>query len=263
MNIGMVLFPDLTQLDLTGPYEVLTRAPGAKVHLIARDRSPVASENGLAIVPTTTFADSPPLDILFVPGGWGQVAAGEDPATLEFLRTQGARATWVTSVCTGSLLLGAAGLLRGYRATTHWAFMDLLPLVGAEPVHERVVIDRNRITAGGVTSGIDFGLTLLARLAGPELAQAVQLSLEYDPAPPFRAGHPSVAPPEVVATVRAHMKARFEERQRRLVVAGQPATGRSSRIISRICVRSSKSSPATRLGIERLTSMIISSSTIG
>jgi cyclohexyl-isocyanide hydratase len=216
LHVGMLLFPDLTQLDLTGPFEVLTRLPDAKVHLVAKSRAPVASDTGLAIVPTATFADAPPPDLLFVPGGWGQVAATADADTLAWVRAAGERARWVTSVCTGSLLLGAAGLLRGYRAACHWAFAELLPLVGATPVNERVVIDRNRITAGGVTAGIDFGLTLLAEIGGAKLAQAVQLSLEYNPSPPFRAGHPDVAPPELVAEVRAAMKARFEARQRQL-----------------------------------------------
>ncbi len=215
-HVGMLLFPDLTQLDLTGPYEVMTRIPDAKVHLIARDRGPVTSDNGLTLVPSTTYAEAPPLDLVFVPGGWGQVAATDDGVTVDYLRRAGETAHWITSVCTGALLLGAAGLLRGYKAATHWAFMDLLPLVGAEPVNQRVVIDRNRITAGGVTAGIDFGLTLLAELAGPQLAQAVQLALEYNPAPPFRAGHPDVAPPELVAAVRANMAKRYEARRAQL-----------------------------------------------
>nr|HEX4318580.1 DJ-1/PfpI family protein [Kofleriaceae bacterium] len=216
MNIAMLLFPDLTQLDFTGPFEVLRRIPGATVKLVAKTREPVVAEGGLAIVPTATFDDCGTVDLLFVPGGWGQVDAGEDAATLAWLRAAGATAQWVTSVCTGSLLLGAAGLLDGYRATTHWAFVDLLPQVGAIPDKGRVVRDRNRITAGGVTAGIDFGFHLVAEIAGERAAQAIQLGLEYDPAPPFRCGHPDVAPAELVTETRQRMQARFDERRRRL-----------------------------------------------
>lgn len=212
LHVGMLLYPGLTQLDLTGPYEVLTRLPDAQVHLVARERAPVTSDSGLTITPTATFADVPPLDLVFAPGGSGQIEAMEDKATLEFLRAAGARARWVTSVCTGALLLGAAGLLRGYRAATHWAFVELLPAFGAEPVAERVVIDRNRITAGGVTAGIDFGLTLAAEIGGRELAESIQLALEYDPAPPFAAGHPRTARPELVATLRAGFAERYARR---------------------------------------------------
>jgi len=216
MQIGMLLFPNLTQLDLTGPHEVLSRIPGATVHLISRDRAPVQAESGMTISPTTTYKNAPRLDLVFAPGGYGQIAAMEDGETLPFLREAGARAKWVTSVCTGALLLGAAGLLRGYRAATHWAFMDLLPIVGAEPVHERVVVDRNRITAGGVTAGIDFGLRVAAEVGGRELAESIQLQLEYDPAPPFAAGHPRSAPPELVAKMRDRVRDRFAERSAQL-----------------------------------------------
>jgi cyclohexyl-isocyanide hydratase len=213
LHFGLLLYPGLTQLDLTGPYEVLSRIPDVQVHLIARDRAPVASDLGMQIVPTTTFADAPELALVFAPGGSGQLAAMEDAATMEFLRVAGARAKWVTSVCTGALLLGAAGLLRGYRAATHWAFMDLLPLFGAEPVHERVVTDRNRITGGGVTAGIDFGLVIAGAIAGREVAEAIQLGIEYDPAPPFQAGHPRVARPELVARLREGFRERHERRR--------------------------------------------------
>ena len=216
MHIGMVLFPELTQLDLTGPFEVLRRIPGARVSLVAKTRAPVMAEGGLAIVPTATFADAGAVDLLFAPGGWGQVEASADAETVAWVRAAGERAQWVTSVCTGALLLGAAGLLDGYRATTHWAFVDLLPLVGAIPERGRVVRDRNRITAGGVTAGIDFGFRILADIAGDAVAQSVQLGLEYDPAPPFRCGHPDVAPPALVAEVRARMQARHDERAKRL-----------------------------------------------
>lgn len=197
----MVLFPSLTQLDLTGAYEVLARMPNARVLLIAATMDPVRSELGLTITPDATFANAPALDILCVPGGWGVNDQLEDDEMLGFLRTQGAGARYVTSVCSGALLLGAAGLLRGYRATTHWQSLDLLPLFGAEPVDERVVVDRNRITGGGVTAGIDFGLVLAAELFGDTVAQEVQLAIEYRPAPPFDSGSPDGAPRDVLETV--------------------------------------------------------------
>jgi cyclohexyl-isocyanide hydratase len=199
---GFLLFPGLTQLDLTGPYEVLTRIPNSRGWLIAADASPVVSDCGLAIVPTTTFADAPKLDLICIPGGPGTLDAAADPAVIEFVRCAAAQAEWVTSVCTGSLILGAAGLLRGRRATSHWAFRHLLAEFGAEPVAERVVEDGNLITGGGVTAGIDFGLTVLSRVAGQEVAELVQLSLEYDPQPPFDAGSPSRAPEAVVQAYR-------------------------------------------------------------
>jgi cyclohexyl-isocyanide hydratase len=203
----MLLFDQLTQLDLTGPHEVLARLPGARVELVAATRAPVVSETGLAIVPTATFAEVPAADVLFVPGGWGQVAACDDAATLAWLRQVGATARWVTSACTGALLLGAAGLLAGYRATTHWAFHDLLPLVGAEPVAERVVIDRNRITGGGVTAGIDAALAIVAAVAGEPAAAQIALQLEYDPAP-RHGGHPRTADAQIVAAARERLAER-------------------------------------------------------
>ena len=204
LQIGMLLYPRLTQLDLTGPFELLHRLPDARVHLLWKDLEPVRAESGLGLLPTTVLGDCPPLDILFVPGGKGDRAVIADPAVLGFLREQGAAARYVTSVCTGSLVLGAAGLLDGYAATSHWAFVDQLPQYGARPAPGRVVVDRNRITAGGVTAGIDFGLRLVAELAGEDYAKALQLGLEYDPEPPFRSGHPSVADPALVAQLRAH-----------------------------------------------------------
>jgi len=216
MQIGMLLFPHLTQLDLTGPYEVLARLPGARVELVAKTREPVVSEHGLAIVPTKTFEDVRELDLVMVPGGSGQIEAAEDEATLAWLREIAGSAKWITSACTGALLLGCAGLLQGYRAATHWAFMDLLPLVGAIPTHKRVVIDRNRITGGGVTAGIDIALTIAAEVAGREVAELIQLNLEYDPEPPFRAGHPNVARPELVAHARTVATRRHELRRAQL-----------------------------------------------
>ncbi|HSN28519.1 MAG TPA: DJ-1/PfpI family protein, partial [Kofleriaceae bacterium] len=156
------------------------------------------------------------IDVLFVPGGWGQVAAGDDEETLAWLRAVGSTATWVTSACTGALLLGRAGLLEGYRATTHWAFHDLLALVGATPVQERVVVDRNRITGGGVTAGIDAALIIAERACGRAVAEAIQLQLEYDPQPPFGAGHPRSADPALVAKARARVAARYEARKHQL-----------------------------------------------
>lgn len=205
MQIGMLLFPGLTQLDLTAPFELLHRVPDARVHLVWKDTRPVRADSGLTLVPTTSFDECPPLDLVFAPGGNGQTALMADDAVLGFLRDHGHRARYVTSVCTGSLLLGAAGLLDGYAATSHWAFVHLLPLFGARPTAGRVVIDRNRITAGGVTAGLDFGLRILAELAGEPLAKKVQLGLEYDPDPPFRSGHPSVAEPALVDEVRRHV----------------------------------------------------------
>jgi cyclohexyl-isocyanide hydratase len=203
LHIGMLLYPGLTQLDLTGPFEVLHRVPDAKVHLVWKDTQPVYADSGLGIVPTTSFADCPSLDIVFVPGGRGQVPLMTDAVVLDFLRRHAATARYVTSVCTGALVLGAAGLLDGYNAATHWAFVELLPAFGARHAPGRVVVDRNRITGGGVTAGIDFALRLAAELAGDDVARAIQLGLEYDPAPPFASGHPDVADPALVAQIRA------------------------------------------------------------
>ena len=222
-HIGMLLYPGLTQLDLTGPFELFHHLPNAKVHLVWKDVKPVFADSGLGLLPTTTFAEVPTIDVLFVPGGAGQIELTHDAEVLDFLRAHGARAQFVTSVCTGAFLLGAAGLLRGYRATTHWASMDLLPLVGAIPVHERVVVDRNRITAGGITAGIDFGLRMIAELAGDDAAKRAQLRLEYDPAPPFQSGHPRVAEPAIVEAVKSGFSERIERRAaelRRLPAAG-------------------------------------------
>ena len=203
----MVLFPNLTQLDLTGPHEVFSRLPGTKVYLVAAALAPVRSERGLTISPDATFESVPALDIICVPGGPGVDAMMEDEAVLQFLRARAPDARYVTSVCTGALVLGAAGLLQGYRATTHWLSHDILVLFGAEPVDERVVIDRNRITGGGVTAGIDFGLIVATEVFGPAVAQEVQLMLEYSPAPPFSSGSPKTAPADVVHGVIAARQA--------------------------------------------------------
>lgn len=199
IHIGFLLFPQVTQLDLTGPAQVLSRVPGARVHLLWKERVPVMTDVGFEIVPTTTFDDCPTLTVLCVPGGFGIDAQLNDQATLAFLRRQGASARYVTSVCTGSLLLGAAGLLQGYRSACHWMWRKYLPRFGAEPVAERVVRDRNRLSGGGVTAGIDFGLVLAGELAGDDVAKRLQLAFEYDPAPPFDCGSPDKAGPMQVA----------------------------------------------------------------
>jgi cyclohexyl-isocyanide hydratase len=202
-RIGMLIFPRLTQLDMTGPYEVLARLPDTQVELVARTRDPVTTDRGMQIVPTTTYADCPQLDVIVVPGGPGQQDLMEDEEALRFLRRQAAGAKYVTSVCTGSLVLGAAGLLKGKRATSHWAAVDHLGLLGAVPVREKVVIDGNIITGAGVTSGIDFALALAAILESEEVAREIQLQIEYDPAPPFDSGSPRTAAPEVVERLKA------------------------------------------------------------
>ena len=201
LHIAFLLFPDVTQLDLTAPVQVLSRLGHVRLDLVWKTRDPVMSDAGFAILPTATLAEVPRADILCVPGGLGINAVIADDAVMDWVASVGAAATWVTSVCTGSLILGAAGLLKGYRAGCHWSQRDLLPLFGAEPVAERVVVDRNRVTGGGVTAGIDFALTLTAMLRGEAHAKAVQLSLEYDPAPPFDSGTPDKADPAIVAAV--------------------------------------------------------------
>jgi cyclohexyl-isocyanide hydratase len=211
----MLLFPKLTLLDLAGPYDVFTRMPGARVYLVAPELTPIAVHNGMELHPTCTFGEVPsPLDVLFVPGGPGQQLVMEDAGYLAFVREQGMIAGLVTSVCTGSLILGAAGLLLGYRATCHWRYLDLLPLLGAVPVPgERVVIDRNRITGAGVSSGIDFALQVASLLCGEPEAKAIQLSLEYDPRPPFPGGSPSTSDPELVARVSASLDPLYTQRR--------------------------------------------------
>jgi cyclohexyl-isocyanide hydratase len=208
-NIGFVIFPDLTQLDFTGPLQVLSRLPQSAVHIIAKSEAPVPSDCGLGLVPTRTFANCPQLDLICVPGGsYGVIKAIGDRETIDFIRRQADGAKYVTSVCTGAFILGVAGLLKGRRATTHWAFADLLPLVGAVHEKARVVKDGNVITAGGVTSGIDFGLSVIAELAGETTARTIQLGIEYDPLPPFDSGHPDRAP---AAIKSALLSDRYDE----------------------------------------------------
>jgi len=201
LHIGFLVFPRVQQLDLTGPHDVFAMVPGATVHLIANTLDPVKASSGLVLTPTITFADCPALYVLCVPGGVGVGDLMEDDVALDFIKRQAGDARFVTSVCTGSLVLGAAGLLRGRRATTHWAFHHLLERFGAIPVKERVVQDGNLMTGGGVTAGIDFALTLLTGLIGETEAQAIQLQLEYAPAPPFNSGTPDTAPKAVVDLV--------------------------------------------------------------
>jgi cyclohexyl-isocyanide hydratase len=217
-NVGFVIFPDLTQLDFTGPLQVLARLPQSATHIVAKSAAPVPSDCGLGLVPTHTFANCPPLDLICVPGGFGVVGAIGDRETVAFVRAQASGARHVTSVCTGAFILGAAGLLKGRRATTHWAYVDLLPAVGATHEKARIVKDGNVITAGGVTAGIDFALSVVAEIAGEAVARVIQLGIEYDPAPPFDSGHPDRAPAAVTSALsgryekaRAAMQAALEQ----------------------------------------------------
>lgn len=230
MHIAFLLFPGVTQLDLTGPAQFLSRLPDARVDLVWESRDPVPTDAGFAILPTATFAEVPRADLLCVPGGMGIAGVIDHDPALDWVRQVGTEAQWVTSVCTGALVLGAAGLLKGYQATTHWAWHDKLALFGAEPVHARHVIDRNRATGGGVTAGIDFALALIERIAGGDHARMVQLALEYDPAPPFDSGSPDKAGPTLIEAYNARAArlapdrmARLEASARRLgfVVEGQ------------------------------------------
>ncbi len=202
LQIGIVVFPKVTQLDFTGPLQVFSSVPGATVHLIWKRIEPVATDTALTVMPTVSFADCPQCDVICVPGGAGTDDMVVDEEMLNFLRAQSKAAKYITSVCTGSLVLGAAGLLRGYKATTHWAAMGYLAPYGAEPVKTRVCVDRNRVSGGGVTAGIDFALTLVSILADRPTAEMIQLRLEYNPAPPFTSGSPDTAPPEVIARLR-------------------------------------------------------------
>jgi cyclohexyl-isocyanide hydratase len=223
LRFGILVFPNVQQLDLTGPYEVFASVAGAEVELIWKDREPVMSSTRLRLAPTTTFADCPPLDVLCIPGGGGINPLLEDETVLDFVRERAAEARYVTSVCSGALVLGAAGLLRGKRATTHWNAHDFLAAYGAIPVDGRIVEDGNLITAGGVTAGIDFGLALLARLVDQAEAETVQLSLEYAPAPPFHSGTPAQASKEVLAQARARLRTSRAAREKIVARWGQPA----------------------------------------
>jgi cyclohexyl-isocyanide hydratase len=205
MKIGFLLYPQVTQLDLTGPAQVFAAAGEAELHFVWKDLAPVRTDATLSIVPNATFESCPLLDLLCVPGGPGQLPLMSDPDVLGWLGRQGQQAQWVTSVCSGSLLLGAAGLLKGYRAASHWNYREHLAAFGATADDGRVVRDRNRITGGGVTAGIDMALQVLARLLGESQAQQVQLQLEYAPQPPFDCGRPELAGEALVAQVRARL----------------------------------------------------------
>ena len=221
MRIAALVFPRLTQLDLTGPYEVFSRVPGAEVMLVAKSLEPVRSEFGLPIVPNATFENTAPCTLLFCPGGPGVNDAILDDDLLSFVRTQAELAQYITSVCSGSLILAAAGLLDGYRATTHWTAMEFLPLFGAFAIDERIVRDRNRITGGGVTAGIDFALAVVAELRGPEVAKQIQLDIEYDPQPPFDSGHPSRAERSIVESVMESRTAALQRRRDAVATAAR------------------------------------------
>lgn len=220
-RIGFLLFPNITQLDLTGPHEVLSKLPGAAVHLIWKTLEPVKAVGGMSIVPDTTLDECPQLDLICVPGGPGMTALMIDEEVLAFLRKQATGARYVTSVCTGSLVLGAAGLLKGKRAATHWMAMDILPILGATPVEDRVVIDGKFITGGGVTAGIDFGLRVAAEVAGEEVAKQIQLQIEYDPKPPFDSGHPRSADPALVEKLKKLAEGMTNERRKNAALAAE------------------------------------------
>lgn len=202
INIVFVLFDNVTQLDFSGPVQVLSRMPGAQIFVTSKDGAPVTTDCGFSILPTASFSNCPPADIICVPGGHGVRDAIADSAIVAFVRTQAENATWITSVCTGAFILGAAGLLQGRRATCHWGYTHLLPLMGAKHEPARVVRDGNLVTAGGVTSGIDFAFELIAMISGEDVARSIQLALEYDPAPPFTSGTPETAPGHILSNLR-------------------------------------------------------------
>jgi cyclohexyl-isocyanide hydratase len=223
LKVGMLLFPGLTILDFTGPYDVFIKAPCFDVIIIGETTAPVRAEGGLILQPEVALADCPQLDVVFVPGGRGINDLLMNESVLQFLREQGAQAKYITSVCTGALVLAAAGLLQGFKATTHWRSLELLRMFGVETVEERVVTDGNRITGGGVTAGIDFGLALTALAGGEEMAKVIQLLLEYDPAPPFRAGSPSTAGLPVLQKAKELSQLTLETRKKiiRQLLQGQ------------------------------------------
>ena len=218
--IGMLLYPGMTLLDLLGPQTVLSTS--ARIHLVWKTTGPIATDSGITLQADSTWAECPEdLDVLFVGGGPGQVALMTDPEIIAWLADRGERAKYVTLVCSGSLLLGAAGLLKGYKATSHWASRDAVAMFGATPTAGRVVTDRNRITGGGVTAGIDFGLVLLAELCGEEVARMTQLAIEYDPEPSFHAGSPEDAGAELTGKVTAWMEPFGQQMTKACVQASQ------------------------------------------
>jgi cyclohexyl-isocyanide hydratase len=211
-QIGMIIFDNMTNQDFVGPHDVFARVRAAQVHVLAKTLAPVTTDSKLQVLPQLALKDAPPLDLIFIGGGGGTTPLMEDAEMIGFLQSRAPRAQYLTSVCTGALVLGAAGLLQGYKAATHWAAMGVLPLLGAEPVHQRVVFDRNRVTGGGVTAGIDFGLAVVGKLWGDELAQMIQLGMEYAPEPPYNAGTPDSAPPEITRRVTESLSRMTGER---------------------------------------------------
>ena len=213
LQIGSLLFGGIDQIDLTGPFEVLSRIPNATYRIYGKSMVPVRDIKGLLLTPDAVLADAPPLDVLHVPGGYGQEALMDDSEVLNWIREQASGACSIFSVCTGALICGAAGLLRGRRATTHWASFHLLPYFGAIPVNERVVIDGAWISAAGVTAGIDGALRLAAELRGDEAAQAIQLQMVYAPEPPFDSGTPETAPATILEQARRSARTITEQRE--------------------------------------------------
>jgi len=211
-KIGMLLFPDLTILDLTGPYDVFIRASCFEVYIVSENTRLIKAEGGLSFKPDYSFDDCPLVDILFVPGGKGITPLLTNKTYHAFLQKHAASAQYITAVCTGSLLLAASGLLNGYKATTHWRSLELLRMFGVEAIEQRVVKDRNRITGGGITAGIDFGLSLTALTGGEDIAKTVQLLLEYNPEPPFQSGLPQTAEPHILEMAMEITQTLFESR---------------------------------------------------
>ena len=217
LEIGLLFFPGMTQLDVTGPFEIFSRLPNTRVHLLWKRIEPITSDVGLTLMPTTAFADCPDLDVLCVGGGPGQIDIMDDQEVIDFLREKGRSAGYVTSVCAGCFILAGAGLLDGYKSACHWLSRDQLALLGAIPVKDRIVVDRNRISGGGVTAGIDFGFQVAALLCGEEAAAQLQLLLEYDPKPPFDVNEENAAPAvlDKLRTAAAPLlKARLESTRR-------------------------------------------------
>ena len=212
LTIGGLIFPNMDQMDFTGPFEVLSLVPNSTFHIIWKDLTPVRERRGLVLMPDTTLRDAPTLDVLLVPGGHGQEALMDDEEILEFLRTQARSARFIFSVCTGALLCGAAGLLRGVRSTTHWNSFHLLPYFGAIPVDERVVVDGRHVSAAGVSSGIDGGLRLVELLGGARMAQAIQLQMQYAPEPPFPGGTPATSPPDILGAAKTAGRVMADQR---------------------------------------------------
>jgi cyclohexyl-isocyanide hydratase len=221
LSVVFLVYPNVTQLDLTGPAQVLSRLVNARMDLVWKTLEPVPTDSGFALLPTASFDEVQQADVLCVPGGFGCIDVMQDEEALAWVRAVGEGAQWVTSVCTGSLILGAAGLLRGYRATAHWAWREYLGLFGATPVADRVVFDRNRVTGGGVTAGIDFALALVAAIDGEENARAIQLGLEYDPHPPFDSGTPEKAGEELVRRVHERSSRMAPDREERIRAAAE------------------------------------------